>query len=160
LGILQSLPERQHRHRRRRSGVAHLLAAVAGQADKNRSGANDRAASTLEEEGADRLSPRTLLFPSPPRQPGRSREADKDETDLHSVLRTSTRVEELPLPLPPHLTDTSTSLPSSPWPARGKDEAAETELKKKKPAANTLFKDAVANTTVHCFHWRSQGRRP
>jgi hypothetical protein len=58
------------------------------------------------------------FFSSPPRQAGRSREADEDEADLHSAPCTSTGVEELPLPLPPHLAGTSISLPSPPRPAR------------------------------------------
>jgi hypothetical protein len=50
------------------------------------------------------------LFPSPPRQAGRRREADEDEANLHSAPRTCTGAEKLPQPLPPHLTNTSTSL--------------------------------------------------
>jgi hypothetical protein len=83
------------------------------------------------------------LFPSPPRQARRRREADEDEANLHSAPRTSTGAEKLPLPLPPHLTNTSTSLSSPPRPARGKDEATEPESKKKQPTVKTLLKEDV-----------------
>jgi hypothetical protein len=66
-------------------------------------------------------------------------------------------VEELPLHLLPPLASTSISLPSPPRPARGKKEAAAEELKKKKPATNSLFEDADAEDPTPCFHRRSQG---
>jgi hypothetical protein len=52
---------------------------------------------------------------------------------------------------------TSISLPSPPRPARGRKEAAAHELKKNKPAANSLFEDADAEDLAPCFHRRSHG---
>jgi hypothetical protein len=97
------------------------------------------------------------FFPSPPRQARRNRESDEDQNNLHPVPRTSTEVEELRLHLPPPLASTSISLPSPPRPAREKNEAATHELKKKKPATNSLFKDADAEDPAPCFNRRSQG---
>jgi hypothetical protein len=118
---LQSLPEAQHRNSSRRTILFNLLAVAATQVNERKSGDASGAAAALDEDGAEILPPRDLLPLLPFVAGRRRRSSDADEDHHRSVSRTNARADELPLPPKLHLSDTSVSLPSPPWPARGQN---------------------------------------